>query len=209
MKIAVVVNLSKEKAISCAKEIAILFLGENADVVMLSECKPFYKGINISYVYTIDELFGCCDAAVTAGGDGTIIHAAKYAAVNNVPLIGVNVGRLGFAADLEPDDIGRLKKLVNKEYTTEKRILLDVEVNKDGETKHYLAVNDAVIARGQFSKIIDINLYLDDEWIAFCYPYRFNGLFSFGRRSYSCTADGLHYCHSCLSSFITFTLGLV
>ena len=49
MKIAVVVNLSKEKAISCAKEIAILFLGENADVVMLSECKPFYKGINISY----------------------------------------------------------------------------------------------------------------------------------------------------------------
>ena len=66
MKIAVVVNLSKEKAISCAKEIAILFLGENADVVMLSECKPFYKGINISYVDTIDELFGCCDAAVTA-----------------------------------------------------------------------------------------------------------------------------------------------
>ena len=47
MKIAVVVNLSKEKAISCAKEIAILFLGENAEVVMLSECKPFYKGINI------------------------------------------------------------------------------------------------------------------------------------------------------------------
>ena len=47
MKIAVVVNLSKEKAISCAKEIAILFLGENADVVMLSECKPFYKGIKV------------------------------------------------------------------------------------------------------------------------------------------------------------------
>lgn len=190
MKIAVVVNLSKEKAISCAKEIAILFLGEIADVVMLSECKPFYKGINISYVDTIDELFGCCDAAVTAGGDGTIIHAAKYAAVNNVPLIGVNVGRLGFAADLEPDDIGRLKKLVNKEYTTEKRILLDVEVNKDGETKHYLAVNDAVIARGQFSKIIDINLYLDDEWIA---KYRADGLLfatPTGSTAYSLSAGG-------------------
>ena len=173
MKIAVVVNLSKEKAISCAKEIAILFLGENAEVVMLSECKPFYKGINISYVDTIDELFGCCDAAVTAGGDGTIIHAAKYAAVNNVPLIGVNVGRLGFAADLEPDDIGRLKQVVSGDYTTEKRILLDVEVNKNGETNHYLAVNDAVIARGQFSKIIDINLYLDDECIA---KYRADGL---------------------------------
>lgn len=51
--------------------------------------------------------------------------------------------------------------------------MLDVEVNKNGETNHYLAVNDAVIARGQFSKIIDINLYLDDEWIA---KYRADGL---------------------------------
>lgn len=190
MKIAVIVNLSKEKAISCAKEIAILFLGENAEVVMLSECKPFYKGINIGYVDTIDELFAACDAAVTAGGDGTIIHAAKYAAVNNVPLIGVNVGRLGFAADLEPDDILRLKKLVSKEYTTEKRILLDVEVNKSGKTKHYLAVNDAVIARGQFSKILDINLYLDDEWIA---KYRADGLLfatPTGSTAYSLSAGG-------------------
>lgn len=190
MKIAVVVNLSKAKAISCAKEIAILFLGENAEVVMLSECIPFYKGINISYVDTIDELFSMCDAAVTAGGDGTIIHAAKYAAVNNVPLIGVNVGRLGFAADLEPDDIGRLKKLVSGEYTTEKRILLDVEVNKGNKTNHYLAVNDAVIARGQLSKIIDINLYLDDEWIA---KYRADGLLfatPTGSTAYSLSAGG-------------------
>ena len=190
MKIAVVVNLSKAKAISCAKEIAILFLGENAEVVMLSECRPFYKGINISYVDTIDELFSMCDAAVTAGGDGTIIHAAKYAAVNNVPLIGVNVGRLGFAADLEPDDIGRLKKLVSGEYTTEKRILLDVEVNKGNKTNHYLAVNDAVIARGQLSKIIDINLYLDDEWIA---KYRADGLLfatPTGSTAYSLSAGG-------------------
>ena len=75
MKIAVVVNLSKEKAISCAKEIAILFLGENADVVMLSECKPFYKGINISYVDTIDELLGCCDAAITAVCYGSFLQS--------------------------------------------------------------------------------------------------------------------------------------
>lgn len=190
MKIAVVVNLSKERAISCAKEIAMLFLEENAEVLMLGECKPYYNGINVTYKDTIDELFASCDAAVTAGGDGTIIHAAKYAAVNDVPLIGVNVGRLGFAADLEPDDIGRLKKLVSGEYTTEKRILLDVEVNKGGKTKHYLAVNDAVIARGQFSKIIDIDLYLDDEWIA---KYRADGLlFSTptGSTAYSLSAGG-------------------
>ena len=65
-----------------------------------------------------------------------------------------------------------------------------IEVNKDGETKHYLAVNDAVIARGQFSKIIDINLYLDDEWIA---KYRADGLLfatPTGSTAYSLSAGG-------------------
>ena len=62
---------------------------------------------------------------------GWITSGPKVKALEEEINIGVNVGRLGFAADLEPDDIGRLKKLVNKEYTTEKRILLDVEVNKD------------------------------------------------------------------------------
>ena len=94
MKIAIVVNLTKQKAINCAKEAAIIFLGNNAEVYMLSECAPFYKGIQIEYADTINQLFDICDIAVTVGGDGTIIHAAKYAATADVPLIGINVGRL-------------------------------------------------------------------------------------------------------------------
>lgn len=190
MRIALIVNLSKEAAISCAKEIAILLLGENCDVLMHSECSPFYKGIHIKYTDTVEELFESCDIAVTAGGDGTIIHAAKYAARAKVPLIGVNVGRLGFAADLEPDQIHRLKELVSGNFRTEKRILLDVEVQKNGESKHYLAVNDAIVARGQLSKVIDLSLSLNGEWIA---KYRADGLlFSTptGSTAYSLSAGG-------------------
>lgn len=190
MKIAVVVNCSKPHAISCAKEIAILLLGENAEVLMLSELQPYYKGIQITFVDEIEQLFSECDIAVTVGGDGTIIHAAKYAARENVPLIGVNVGRLGFAADLEPDEIERLKNLVYNKYKTEKRILLDVEVIKNGSSKHYLAVNDAIVARGQLSKIIDIHLSLNGELIS---KYRADGLlFSTptGSTAYSLSAGG-------------------
>ncbi len=190
MRIAVIVNLSKEAAISCAKEIAILLLGENCDVLMHSECSRYYKGIHITYTDTIEELFESCDIAVTAGGDGTIIHAAKYAAKAKVPLIGVNVGRLGFAADLEPDQIHRLKELVSGKFKTEKRILLDVEVQKNGHSKHYLAVNDAIVARGQLSKVIDLSLSLNGEWIA---KYRADGLlFSTptGSTAYSLSAGG-------------------
>lgn len=190
MKIGIVVNLSKEKAISCAKEVAILLLGKNADIYMLSDCTTYFKGIQITYFQTIELLFENCDMAITVGGDGTIIHAAKYAAKYEVPLIGVNVGRLGFAADVEPEEVSELTRLISGDYSTENRFLLDVEVVKDGASKHYLAVNDAVIARGQFSKIIDLHLSLNGNEIS---KYRADGLlFSTptGSTAYSLSAGG-------------------
>lgn len=190
MKIAVVVNLSKEEAIDCAGEISLLMLRNNAEVYMLTECMPMFKGYRISFKDTIEQLINCCDIAVTVGGDGTIIHAAKYSARFNKPLIGVNVGRLGFAADVEVDEIDNLTQILSCNYSIESRILLDVEVIKNGESKHYLAVNDAVIARGQLSKIVDLHLSLDGEEIA---KYRADGLlFSTptGSTAYSLSAGG-------------------
>lgn len=190
MKTAVVVNLSKEEAISCAGEISLLMLSNNAEVFMLSECMPYYKGVKISFVNSIDELFNVCDMAITVGGDGTIIHAAKYAARFDKPLIGVNVGRLGFAADIEIDGIGELTRIIDGDYSVENRILFDVEVVKGGSSKRCLAVNDAVIARGQLSKIIDLQVALDGEEIA---KYRADGLlFSTptGSTAYSLSAGG-------------------
>lgn len=190
MKTAVVVNLSKEEAISCAGEISLLMLSNNAEVFMLSECAPFYKGVKVSYTDTIEELFRICDIAITVGGDGTIIHAAKYAARFDKLLIGVNVGRLGFAADIEIDGISELTRILDGDYSVEERVLFDVEVIKNGVSKNYLAVNDAVIARGQLSKIIDLQVTLDDEEIA---KYRADGLlFSTptGSTAYSLSAGG-------------------
>ena len=190
MKTAVVVNLSKEEAISCAGEISLLMLSNNSDVFMLSECAPFYKGVKVSYTDTIEDLFRICDIAITVGGDGTIIHAAKYAARFDKPLIGVNVGRLGFAADIEIDGISELTRILDGDYSVEERVLFDVEVIKNGVSKNYLAVNDAVIARGQLSKIIDLQVTLDDEEIA---KYRADGLlFSTptGSTAYSLSAGG-------------------
>lgn len=190
MKTAVVVNLSKEEAISCAGEISLLMLSNNSDVFMLSECAPFYKGVKVSYTDTIEDLFRICDIAITVGGDGTIIHAAKYAARFDKPLIGVNVGRLGFAADIEIDGISELTRILDGNYSVEERVLFDVEVIKNGVSKNYLAVNDAVIARGQLSKIIDLQVTLDDEEIA---KYRADGLlFSTptGSTAYSLSAGG-------------------
>ena len=124
------------------------------------------------------------------GGDGTIIHSAKYAAVTDTPLIGVNVGRLGFAADVEMEEIGDLKKLVSGNYYSERRTLLDVEVTYEGGSSRFLAVNDAVVTHGQLSKIVDFTLGLDGEAIS---KYRADGLlFSTptGSTAYSLSAGG-------------------
>ena len=173
MKTAIVVNLSKENAIYCAKQIVKLLRLNGAEICMLSECKPFYSDKKIVFSDTIEELFLQCDVAITVGGDGTIIHAAKYAAPCKKPIIGVNVGRLGFAADVEADEIGQLTRLLSGDYYSEMRMLLDIAVVKNNKSKHYLAVNDAVMAHGQLSKIVDFQLSLDDEIIS---KYRADGL---------------------------------
>ena len=190
MKTAIVVNLSKENAIYCAKQIVKLLRLNGAEICMLSECKPFYSDKKIVFSDTIEELFLQCDVAITVGGDGTIIHAAKYAAPCKKPIIGVNVGRLGFAADVEADEIGQLTRLLSGDYYSEMRMLLDIAVVKNNKSKHYLAVNDAVMAHGQLSKIVDFQLSLDDEIIS---KYRADGLlFSTptGSTAYSLSAGG-------------------
>ena len=190
MKVAIVVNLIKSEAISCAEKIYQLLQSNNAEVYMLSECRVLYNDCQITYTDTIQELFEICDTAITVGGDGTIIHAAKYSAQHNVPLIGVNVGRVGFAADIETNEIELLSQILDGNYTKETRIIFDVEVIKNGVSKNYLAVNDAVIARGQLSRIIDLHLSVDGEEIA---KYRADGLlFSTptGSTAYSLSAGG-------------------
>ena len=190
MKIAIIVNLTKEKAILCTREIIALLKKGGADILMPPECKNYYKNEAVAICETVEQMFEQSDMAVTVGGDGTIIHAAKYAARSGTPLIGVNVGRLGFAANVEVNEIDSLSKLLNGGYTVENRTLLDVEVKKPGGSEHYLAVNDAVVAHGQLSKIVDLHLWLDGQEIS---KYRADGLlFSTptGSTAYSLSAGG-------------------
>lgn len=190
MKIAIIVNLTKEKAIAVTKDIITLLAAQGARICMTADCAGYYKDSGVEFFDTPEELFKSADAAITVGGDGTIIHAAKYAARASKPLIGVNVGRLGFAANVEVDEIKELTKLLSGEYTIENRILLDVEVKNNGAGRSYLAVNDAVVSHGQLSKIVDLSLSLNGEQIS---EYRADGLlFSTptGSTAYSLSAGG-------------------
>lgn len=191
MKIALVVNIIKEKAVLCTKEILKIFQENSVTPLMPIEYKDYFTETEVVFYEKINDIFLNCDIAVTVGGDGTIIHAAKYAAKANKPLIGVNVGRLGFVAGIEPENIGELKRLFVGDYGVQRRMLLDVDIlHKDGIKETYLAVNDINVARGQLSRIIDISVYLDDSKIS---TYRADGLlFSTptGSTAYALSAGG-------------------
>ncbi len=194
MKIALIVNTDKPKAISCAWNIAKLLSAKNAEIITLSDFADHgvLNDINKSAsLNSYEELFNECDIAVTVGGDGTIIHSAKFASKYDKPMIGVNVGRLGFAAEVEPDNIGDLARLLSGDYKVNKRMLLDVTITRsDGNKENYLAVNDATVARGSLSRIIDVSVSLDNSPIS---EYHADGiLFSTptGSTAYALSAGG-------------------
>ena len=107
------------------------------------------------------------DLLITFGGDGTILHLAKLTALNQVPVLGINMGSLGFIAELEAGEIDRLRDLKNWNFATEDRMMLDVSVIRDGRQIYQnLGLNDAVIREGPISHVIHLRVESDGHHLA-------------------------------------------
>lgn len=190
MNIAIVSNTTKPSAVEYTKKVVEKVLSLNAVPVMRKADAGYVNNENILLVSTYQELAKKGDVIVTIGGDGTIIHAAKHAAAANKPLLGINFGRVGFVATMEPDDIDKLENLITGSYITEKRMLLNVEVNKEDEEIKMLAVNDVVVSRGSLSRMIDLFVSVNSEKIC---DYRSDGILlatPTGSTAYSLSAGG-------------------
>lgn len=107
------------------------------------------------------------DLMITFGGDGTILHLAKLAALNKVPVLGINMGGLGFVAELEKSELDVLRKLEGWDFLTEQRMMLDVSVLRDGKQIYTnLGLNDAVIREGPISHVIHLKISSDGRHLA-------------------------------------------
>ena len=190
MKIAIIVNFDKKGALLTASKISELLLNENAEVYTLES--EILNNLHSTKTFdTHSELVKNCDVLLTIGGDGTIIHCAKHAAQFSKPILGINLGRLGYVAELEANETEMLKALIRGEYTLESRLMLDVKVNREnGNTESYVAVNDAVISRGSLSRIIDLDVSIDGSPVS---SYRADGILlstPTGSTAYALSAGG-------------------
>ena len=138
-----------------------------------------------------DALIRESDVTVALGGDGTIIHTAKRAAICGRAVLGINGGRLGFMAGLEAAELERLSALIRGEYTVEKRMLLDIVVQTgEGGGTRYSALNEAVVSRGSLSRMIELEVSNRGERVA---RYRADGVIvatPTGSTAYSLSAGG-------------------
>ena len=107
----------------------------------------------------LDEELDNTDILVCFGGDGTILHAARDASPRNIPILGVNLGSVGFMAELEQNELSLLSRLPEKKYQIERRMMLDVSVRREGKRVFSeTALNDAVIVKGAVARMLDLEV---------------------------------------------------
>ncbi len=111
----------------------------------------------------LDRELNNADCVICFGGDGTILHMAKTATRRGLPILGVNIGTMGFMAELENSELDKLTQLVNGQFTVDRRMMLDVTVQRDRDIIfHDICLNDVVITKGAVARIVHLAVQCDN-----------------------------------------------
>ncbi len=186
MKISLVINFEKNSAHEISNKVIDILHKNNVEIL----CDSDTKEILCSDKVTADAKYlQECDFCIVIGGDGTIIHAAKRAALYSKAVLGINVGRIGYLAAIKSCELEYLQDVLDGKYAIEERIMLDVIKTSGEKTQKYTAFNDAVITKGTLSRMLDMKLSVDGHDI----DYRSDGLIiatPTGSTAYSLSAGG-------------------
>jgi NAD+ kinase len=115
---------------------------------------------------TPDKVLRGSEMVIVLGGDGTILHAARLCAFLDIPIVGVNFGRVGFLTELEPDELEtQLPYYLERDQSVwiDQRAMLHAVLDQDGTQEEFLALNDVVIARGTWPRVVQIQITIDDN----------------------------------------------
>ncbi len=195
MKIGIFTNHNKIGALETAQKVKLLIEKNGGEAFLFPNSA---KGSELSGVLA-REIVENSDMIIVLGGDGTIIRLAKIAALYDLPVLGINLGRLGFLSEVEKDDLDTtVKKILSGDYTVEERAML--KISSGG--KEYSALNEVMLGRYS-QRIISSELYIDSK---FFYNYYADGLLvstSTGSTAYSLSAGGPILCPGVSAMVVT------
>lgn len=185
MKIELCPNIKKDPELIHTKKVVSILKENGAEIFLSRDCNFEIEGVS-------KEVFYDPDMIIVLGGDGSIMKAGRRAAMIGVPILGINLGRLGFLAELSPNDVEGLKKVLNNEYRLEKRLLLEADIIRNGVIKKgiALAINDVVLSHIKPSHMLEIEIYSNGSSLG---RYRSDGFIvstPTGSTAYSLSAGG-------------------
>lgn len=190
LKVGIIPNFTREKALDVTKNTIAELEKLNIDYYFDINAKRDFA-FEVEEEHFIDKIYEFVDVIIAIGGDGSFIHTAKETAVHKKPVLCINAGNLAFLAGLEGNELSLLGKLISGDFTTDKRMMLEVSL-KENESKKLLGycLNDVAIARGSEIKLVDLDVFCNNRKIN---SYRADGVVvstPTGSTAYSWSAGG-------------------
>ena len=165
------------------------FLESQDTEIVFEQGSAAMLGSNSRDVVLLEDMGSRCDLLIAVGGDGNILSAARAMAPHRVPILGINRGKLGFLADISPDEIeDRLREVLSGDYTTEEHFLLEGEV--EGHEEIPCALNEILVHSANMPKMIEMDLYVNGKFV---YTQNSDGLIvssPTGSTAYALSAGG-------------------
>ncbi|MFA5677553.1 MAG: NAD(+) kinase [Pseudomonas sp.] len=190
-RIGLLTKLHQPQVIDTLEVLIRFLVGEGFEVVVESSLTPHLRG-NAYSVADGDVMAASVDLVIVVGGDGSMLGAARDMVQHQIPLLGVNRGRLGFLTDILPGEVeARVARVLRGEYVVSDRFLLDMSISRDGAVVDTgLALNDVVLHPGQSVRMLEFELYIDGQFV---YSQRSDGLIvstPTGSTAYALSAGG-------------------
>jgi NAD+ kinase len=171
VKFGIAGNLEKEGLAEIVRQLVQRCRKEHVDFVIEEKLahkirrQVQLKDIRISQVVAEKKLSASCDLLISLGGDGTILRMARGVAEKGTPILGVNLGKLGFLAEVSLDDLDScFSEILNGKYIVEDRMMLQAVVNSS--KRNYIALNDIVVDKYGTSRVVDFETYVNNDYLA-------------------------------------------
>lgn len=197
-KLVIIPNVNKDRDFAVTDKVVTKLLSLGMNVFIANNVGYDREGV-IGY----DELPEGIDLIVVVGGDGSVIDASNQAIANDIPMLGVNLGRLGYLTEIEPDGMSVLDGLVSGNYSISEKMLLEVDFADGKRICERYAVNDVTISRDGFLHIADIKI---EDSIQNAVKLRVDGVILStpqGSTAYSFSAGGPIVAHDVESILLT------
>lgn len=163
-KVVMTPNPYRDRDFSCVLEAQRILsaAGVEAKICLAFEVDKSFALPQGVPLFDLQEELRTADALICFGGDGTILHTSKSAARHGIPILGVNIGTVGFMAELESGEMGLLSRLATDDCQIDERMTLYVRLLHEGRVIYRdVALNDAVITKGAVARVIQPSVWLD------------------------------------------------